>query len=167
MWYQINNNGNDDVCHPFCNGDCYWPFNWRYCKGTECRATVNGDAITPPTATAGAWDPRDSQVPNPNAPNAPPGYDILRSYPPQCVTDNYPGGRWRHWDRTTFNGDFNNARFAGNLENVNSQIPNTAVPLTKTVPSPETVITAIIPGTNAPPFQPVPHSEIVVKQPVA
>lgn len=84
--------GNDDVCHPFCNGDCYWPFNWRYCKGTACRATVNGNPITPPTATAGAWDPRDTQVPGPPAPAPTPGYSVLRSYPPQCVTDNYPGG---------------------------------------------------------------------------
>lgn len=164
MWWDIPSAGNDDICHPFCNGDCYWPFNWRYCKGNACRASVNGDVITPPTATVGAWDPRDTQVPAPAPPATTPAYKILRSHPPQCIPDKYPYNQWRTGNRRTYSGTLLSATFepTDKIENVNTQAPNTAVPYVKAPPKPEKAIVGIIPGMHPPPFALVPHSEIIV-----
>jgi hypothetical protein len=74
--------GDVNVCHPFCNGECYFPFNWRYCAGTTCRASVLGDPITAPVTVPGGHEPRQIGPPR----------DVVRSLPPQCTPDNWDNG---------------------------------------------------------------------------
>lgn len=122
----------------------------RFCSTAACRGTVNGDVITPPTATVGAFDPRQ------NAPR-----DVVRSYPPQCYPDNWDNGsQWRTWSGKTYNDNLNANWFSANSQNVAN--PFTATPHVVAPPASETLLNALIPGTAPPPFAPVPHSEQVV-----
>ena len=150
-WHVIGNNGNQNLCHPFCNNECYWPFNWRYCRGNTCRQpNVNGDVLTAPVGS-NPWQPR---VDNNN--------NIQRSLPPQCAPDIYDdNSQWNHWNAVAWNGNFEDARFGANGENIQTERPYTAVPLSATVTQQEPQINAVIPGTAPPPFAPVPHSEKV------
>lgn len=136
------------MCHPFCNSQCYLPFSMRFCSTDACRGTINGDVITPPTATAGAFDPRQTTGPR----------NVVRSRPPQCYPDNWDNGsQWRTWSGKTYNDNLNADWFSANSQSVAN--PFTATPHVVAPPASETLLNAVIPGTAPPPFAPVPHSE--------
>jgi hypothetical protein len=153
VWWDITATpgGDINVCHPFCNNNCYFPFNWRYCAGNDCRANVNGDPITPPqTIAGGPWDTRQTSPPR----------DVVRSHPPQCTPDAWDnGGQWRNNFGKTFNNNFNEPWFNTGANRNSAANPFTAVPLARAPPPMPTLLNAVIPGTAPPPFAPVPHSE--------
>ena len=158
--------GNQNLCHPFCDGQCYFPFNWRYCGGDACRGGAGDFLISPPLNTAvgpggnGDWWDRQTSPPR----------DVVRSHPPQCTPDIWDnlGSVWQpfHSHKDIVNNNFNDGWFDKTSNQDTNVNPNVAVPLVVAPPVMDTLIDAVVPGTAPPPFAPVPHNQTVVNSTV-
>lgn len=113
--------------------------------------------ISPPLATPNPPDywPRQTG----------PIRDVVRSHPPQCSPDNWDNANsiWNpfHNHKDIIDNNFNDAWFTNQNQESNVN-PNVAVPLVVNPPMMDTLIDAVIPGTTAPPFVPVPHNQTIV-----
>lgn len=150
------------LCHPFCNGECFFPFNWRYCGGDACRGGAGDFLISPPlnTAVGTDWHVRQTSPPR----------DVVKSHPPQCTPDNWDnlGSVWQpfHSHKDIVDNAFNDGWFDKTSNQDTNVNPNVAVPLVVAPPVMDTLIDAVVPGTAPPPFAPVPHNQTVVNSTV-